>query len=173
MEKIDEKDVPSNYTTFYQKYINDKKSEIDKKIKFNNKIIHQSKLINYFLGKQDLDKTEKELADILKKTKKNKKYFVSKKDVILIESLKSDGIQIPKKYRSLYEVNSYLPQDIKTYIENGESGMILLRLAEIVGQDEIKILDIDTIEFIMSTLNQMNMDIIRNKIILDIMPSKV
>jgi len=51
--------------------------------------------------------------------------------------------------------------------------MILLRLAEIVGQDEIKILDIDTIEFIMSTLNQMNMDIIRNKIILDIMPSKV
>ena len=173
LEKIDEEDVPSNYTTFYNKYINDKKSEIDKKIKFNNKIIHQSKLINYFLGKQNLDKTEKELADILKKTKKNKKYFVSKKDVILIESLKSDGVQIPKKYRNLYEVNSYLPQDIKTYIENGESGMILLRLAEIVGQDEIKILDIDTIEFIMSTLNQMNMDIIRNKIILDIMPSKV
>ena len=51
--------------------------------------------------------------------------------------------------------------------------MILLRLAEIIGQDEIKILDIDTIEFIMSTLNQMNMDIIRNKIILEIMPSRV
>ena len=51
--------------------------------------------------------------------------------------------------------------------------MVLLRLVEIIGQDEINNLDIDTIEFIISALNRMNMDVIRNKIILEIMPLRV
>jgi hypothetical protein len=50
---------------------------------------------------------------------------------------------------------------------------MLLRLVELIGQDEVLILDIDTIGFIISALNQMNMDVIRNKIILEIMPSRV
>ena len=59
LKKIDEEEVPSNFTTFYN---NNKEKEklIESKIKLNNKIIHQSKLINYFLNKTSLSKIEKE-----------------------------------------------------------------------------------------------------------------
>ena len=173
LKLVDGDNVPSNYTTFYEKNMNLNKDNEDKKIKLNNKIIHQSKLINYFLNKQNIQKTEKDLNDLLKKVKKNKKYFISKKDIILIETLKSDGITVEKKYKNLYEINSNIPNDIVELIENSEMGMVLLRLVEIIGQDEINNLDIDTIEFIISALNRMNMDVIRNKIILEIMPLRV
>ena len=93
--KIDEKDVPLNYSRFYKKYVQTEKSNL-KKIKINNKVIHQSKLINYLKGDLDEDETKKDLNDILKKVKKNKKYFVSIKDIILLETLKSDGIEFDK-----------------------------------------------------------------------------
>ena len=38
--------IPANFTTFYTASLNSEE-KLDKKIKFNNKIIHQSKLINY------------------------------------------------------------------------------------------------------------------------------
>ena len=52
-----------------------KEEEKLKKIKINNKIIHQSKLINYFKGNLDTKKIEKDLNDLLKKTKKNIRLF--------------------------------------------------------------------------------------------------
>jgi hypothetical protein len=49
LNEISLEDVPSNFTTFYNK--NRKKDEItETNIKFNNKILHQSKLIKYFNG---------------------------------------------------------------------------------------------------------------------------
>ena len=41
----------------------------------------------------------------------------------------------------------------------------LLRIAEVIGQDELDRIDEDTIYFIISTLNQLNIDVIRNKIL--------
>ena len=79
-----------------------------KKIKINNKVIHQSKLINYLKGDLDEDETKKDLNDILKKVKKNKKYFVSIKDIILLETLKSDGIEFDKKYNSLMRLTTQI-----------------------------------------------------------------
>ena len=52
------------------------------------------KLVNYFNGDFAKSKIEKDLNNYLKKIKKDKKYFISKKDIMLIESIKSDGIQI-------------------------------------------------------------------------------
>ena len=80
LKKIEEKDIPSNYSNFYNKYVKSEKFVL-KKIKINNKVIHQSKLINYL--KKDVDKKdlEKDLNDILKKIKKNKKYFILKKKI--------------------------------------------------------------------------------------------
>jgi hypothetical protein len=104
LEDINPSAVPSNFTRFYQNNI--KKSENEnKKIKFNNDILHQSKLVNYFNGDYAKSKIEKDVNNFLKKIKKNKKYFFSKKDVIFLESLKSDGIQISKKYDDLYEID--------------------------------------------------------------------
>ena len=173
LEKIKEEEIPSNYSNFYNQHMKNEKS-VFKKIKINNKIIHQSKLINYL--RKDLDKkdVQKDLNDILKKVKKNKKYFISTKDIILLETLKSDGIEINKKYDSLYEIdNTNMPADIRDLIENDEVGFVLLRLVQILGQDNFQDLGSETLFFIVSALNQLNIDKLRNKILLKVLPLKV
>ena len=58
-------------------------------------------------------------------------------------------------------------------INNDEKGAALLRIVEVIGQDELERIDDETISFIISTLNQLNIDIIRNKILLKVLPLKV
>ena len=173
LEEIEEEKIPSNYSDFYNKHTQSEKFTF-KQIKINNKIIHQSKLINYLKEDLDTKDVKKDLNDILKKVKKNKKYFISTKDIILLESLKSDGIEINKKYESLYEVdNTNMPQDIQKLIENDEMGFVLLRLVQILGQDNFEDLGSETLFFIVSALNQLNIDKLRNKILLKVLPLKV
>ncbi len=173
LEKIEEDKIPSNYTNFYTKYVKGEETNL-KKIKINNKVIHQSKLINYLRGDNDKKKVEKNLKDILKKIKKNKKYFISTKDIILLETLKSDGIEFEKKYESLYEIDtSNMPSDIENLIENNEPGFVLLRLVQILGQDNFEDLGSETLFFIISALNQLDIDKLRNKILLKVLPLKV
>ena len=170
---ISEEDVPSNYTTFYKSYSKNEQVT-DKRIKFNNKILHQSKLINYFNGDYAKSQIEQDLEKFLKKIKKDKKYFLSKKDIIFLEALKSDGIQISKKYDNLYELKqSEMPADIQFKIENNETGAALLRVIEVIGPEKIENLDEDTVYFIINTLNQLNVDLIRNKLLLKFLPLKV
>ena len=170
---ISEEDVPSNFTTFYNNYFKNEQVT-DKKIKFNNKILHQSKLINYFNGDYAKSQIEQDLEKFLKKIKKDKKYILSKKDIIFLEALKSDGIQISKKYDNLYEVKqSEMPEDIQLKIENNEIGAALLRVIEVIGPEKIENLDEDTVYFIINTLNQLNVDLIRNKLLLKFLPLKV
>ncbi|MDA9187078.1 hypothetical protein N9O39_03300 [Candidatus Pelagibacter sp.] len=173
LKKIDKTDVPSNFTTFYNQHI--KNDEItNKKIKYNNKILHQSKLVNYFNGDYAKSKIEEDLDKFLKKIKKDKKYFLSKKDIIFLEALKSDGIKISKKYENLYEVNkSEMPRDIQDMINNKEIGAALLRIIEVIGPEKIEDIDDDTVYFIINTLNQLNADLIRNKLLLKVLPLKV
>ena len=93
---------------------------------------------------------------------------------MLIESIKSDGIKISKKFDNLYEINeSEMPTDIQVMINNNEIGSVLLRIIEVIGQDELESLDEDTLYFIISALNQLNVDQIRNKILLKVLPLNV
>ena len=173
LKEIDEADVPSNFTTFYKQHATNDKI-INKKIKYNNKVLHQSKLINYFNGDYAKSKIEEDLNKFLKKIKKDKKYFLSKKDIIFLEALKSDGIEIPKKYKNLYTINkSEMPLDIQKMIDNEEIGAALLRITEVIGPEKIEDIDDDTVYFIINTLNQLNTDLIRNKLLLKILPLKV
>ncbi len=173
LNEISLEDVPSNFTTFYNK--NRKKDEItETNIKFNNKILHQSKLIKYFNGDYSKSKIEEDLNKFLKKIKKDKKYFLSKKDIIFLEALKSDGIKVSKKYDDLYEINkSEMPSDIQLMINKKETGTALLRVIEVIGPDRIEEIDDDTVYFIINTLNQLNADLIRNKLLLKVLPLKV
>ena len=173
LEKMDPLKIPDNLTSFY--YTNIKLDVKDnKKIKFNNDILHQSKLVNYFNDDYSKSKIEKDINNFLKKIKKNKKYFLSKNDIIFIESLRSDGVKIEKKYDDLYENNiSEIPSDIQVMINNNEKGAALLRIAEVIGEDDLERMDEDTMYFIITTLNQLNIDRIRNKILLKVLPLKV
>ena len=173
LKEIEKEDVPSNLTSFYNKYIDKGKTELTN-IKINNKVLHQSKLVNYFKGKRSPKNTNKDLNDLLKKIKKNKKYFFSKKDIILVEALKSDGIQVSEKFNNLYEIKqSEVPSDIQIFINSGDIAAAMLRIVEVIGQDEIKDIDEDTLYFIISTLNQLDADPLRNKILLKVLPLKV
>ena len=173
LKKIDPLEIPDNLTSFYYTNIELNNNE-QKKIKYNNSVMHQSKLVNYFNGDYSKSKIQKDINNFLKKIKKDKKYFLSKKDIIFLESLKSDGIEISSKFSNLYEINeTEIPTDIQVMINNKEMGAALLRIVEVIGQDEIERIDEDTIYFIISTLNQLNIDIIRNKILMKVLPLKV
>ena len=172
LKKIDEDEVPSNFTTFYNNNKEKEKVKVSK-IKLNNKIIHQSKLLNYFLNKTSLPKVEKETNDLLRKIKKNKKYSFTTKDIIMIESLKSDGVKISKKYDKLYEYKSSLPAEINSFIVNGETGLVLLKLVEIIGKEEIENLDIESISFVVGIMNELKIINLRNEILMKVLPLKV
>jgi hypothetical protein len=173
LRDIDPEEIPSNFTTFYFNNLEDQ-GEIRKNIKFNKDILHQSKLVNYFNGDYAKSKIEKDLNSFLKKIKKNKKYKLSKKDIILIESIKSDGVKVLKKYDNLYEIDeSEMPSDIQVMINNNDFASVLLRVIEVIGQDELELIDEDTLFFIISALNQLDIDYVRNKILLKVLPLKV
>ena len=173
LSELNEEDIPANFTRFYENYIDEEKTKLTS-IKINNKVLHQSKLINYFKEEGYQKKISKDLNDFLKKVKKNKKYFFSKKDIILVEAFKSDGIQVSSKFKSLYETNeSGMPSDIQVLINNKDMATALLRIIEVIGQDELKDIDDDTLSFIINTFNQLDIDPLRNKILLKILPLKV
>ena len=166
--KIEE--LSSEFTEFYSKSLEEE--NINKDIKFNNKILHQSKLVKYF-GKENISnkKIEKDLNNYLKKIKKSKKNYLITKDIILIEAMVSDGIEIKEEYKNLYNSKeSTIPTDIQVLINDQEIGMAVLRLIEIIGQDKIKDLGSETLYFLINALNQMNIDPIRNEILYSVLP---
>ena len=170
LKEINQDEIPSNYLTFYQdklKSINKTKKDI----KFNNKILHQSKLLNYFIKDVKKEKIEKDLESILKKLSKDKSYYFTTKDSILIESLINDGIVIPEKYKSLIEINkANIPTDIQVMLNDYEVGVILLRLVEIIGEDNLIDLGSESQYFIITTLNKLNSVKLRDELILKILP---
>ena len=173
LEDFNPLEIPDNLTSFYYTNI-EIKDDKKKKIKFNNEILHQSKLLNYFSGDYTKNKIEKDINNFLKKVKKNKKYTLTVKDQIFLDSLRSDGIEIDKKFYDLLEQDiSTIPTDIQVMINNDEKGAALLRLVEVIGQDKLERIDDDTMYFIISTLNQLNINVLRNKILLKVLPLKV
>ena len=172
LKEIKFDDVPAEYTTFYNENIlNDE--NLEKKIKFNNKILHQSKLLNYFLKNYDHTRVAKDTNDILKKIKSDKKYIFSNKDKILLDSLEYDGIKIKKQYKNLYDKNSDIPTDLQVLVNNDDIGMLLLRLVEIIGEDNVSDLGTESLYFITTVLNQVDLDQIRNKIIINTLPHRI
>ena len=91
-----------------------------------------------------------------------------------VVSTASDGVNVPKKYDDFYEINeNEMPSDIQLLINNEDMAVAILRIVESIGQDELKDMDADTIYFIISTLNKLDIDPIRNKILLKVLPLKV
>jgi len=66
-----------------------------------------------------------------------------------------------------------MPTDMQILINNKDMGTAMLRIVQVIGQDQLKDIDPGTMFFIISTLNQLNIDPLRNKILLKILPLKV
>ena len=89
-EKIMEigvENLPENYKETALTRIISEEDTLTGKIKYNDKILHQSKIIKYFIEGEDKKKTQKDIDRIFKKIFKNKKYFFSAKDLALADSL--------------------------------------------------------------------------------------
>ena len=81
---------------------------------------------------------------------------------------------ISKKYEDIYVADdSNMPIDIQVLINDGEIGLAMLRIIEIIGEDELKNLGSETLYFLVNALNQMDIDLIRNEILSTILPVKV
>ena len=99
---------------------------------------------------------------------------MSTKDIIFIESLKSDGLEIPSEYDSLFSQKPYeIDESLVDLIEANEVGTVLLSLIEMIGNNKIENIDEKRLYFISNTLNQINADLIRNKLLLKVLPLKV
>ena len=174
LQKIDPNKIPENYVEWVDENIK-QDSKSNKKIKFNNDIIHRSKIIKHFLNNNEkISKTEKDFKSVYKKIKKNKKYFISIKDIMVLESLSIDGIRLPEDLNYV-ELSSELtvPQNLQDLVNQNQLGLVMLKIIEIIGEDNISDLDPETLYFLNKILNELNLKKIRNNILSEVLPIKV
>jgi len=172
LKKLSVDKIPQEYQALVNENIIFKKENKLGKIKYNDKNYHTSKAIKYYL-EQNISKknTEKELLKVHKKLKKNKKYRISLKDVILLEALKKDGLSVPKEINhEEISKNNLPPAELLNLIKNNEVGLALLRIVELVGEDELLELDSQTIYFINYLFEKAGLIKLRNKILITVLP---
>ena len=175
LKEIDPSDVPEDLLKMVEKnIIVEEKVELGK-IKFDDKVLHRSKVIKIFT-EDDIkkDKVNKDLASVYKKIKRNKKYFYSIKDIMLLETLIADGISIPSDLdvKSLSK-DLTIPNTMESLIEEGQIGLFMLKLVEIIGSDDIENLDPETLYFINNLLNKGKIKKVRNQILNLALPLRV
>jgi hypothetical protein len=133
------------------------------KIKYNDKILHQSKIVKYYIDEENEKKTQKDINKIFKKISKNKKYFYSAKDLALVDSLIHDGFSLPSNFDYKELSQKYdIPKNLIKLIDENQNAFLALKVVEIIGEDEPHQLDPETIYFITNLLNKMNLKKIRN-----------
>tara|TARA_Y100000590_G_scaffold444351_1_gene574986 strand:- start:88 stop:1833 length:1746 start_codon:yes stop_codon:yes gene_type:complete len=173
LESIDPTEIPESYSELVERNL---KSNLDKaKIEFNNDILHKSKILRHFIDENEKKaRTEKDFKAVYKKIKRNKKYFISIKDIIVLESLALDGFKIPKEldYKSLAEQLT-VPQNLEELAIQNQTGLVMLKIIEIIGEDKVRDLDPETIYFLNSILNKLNLKKIRNSILSEVLPVRV
>ena len=175
LKELKENEIPKEYTSVVERNISLNKTLKQKKIKFDDKILHKSKLMRYFYEKDyPIKKTQKELDSVYKKIKRNKNYFYSAKDIAVLESLEKDGIKIPREidHKELSK-NYSIPNSLNNLAENGQKGFLALKIVEIIGEDEVNNLDSETIYFITYLLNKLNLKEFRNEILSSALPLRI
>ena len=172
-EIADEEDenLVKEYEAVFKKNIITERSKLGK-VKFDDKILHRSRVIRFYTDiNTPAQKTQKDLNNVYKKIRKNKKYFFSAKDLALIESLKTDGFSIPEEIKTNEIAKQYsVPKNLLDLAENDETGLLALKFVEIIGEDEISILDPETIYFITNILNKAKLIKFRNKVLVSALP---
>jgi len=174
LKAIDPDEIPESYRKLVRQNL-DQNLITTKQIKFDNNILHRSKILKHFLdNNEEISKTEKNFKTVYKNIKKNKKYFLSIKDIIVLESLRVDGVSLPSDL-DFSNISSQLtiPQNLEDLVNQNQTGLLMLKIIEIIGEDDIRDLDTETIYFLNSILNKMNLKKIRNNILSEAFPVRV
>ena len=174
LKAIDLDEIPESYRELVSQNL-DRNLETTKQIKFDNDILHRSKVIKHFLDNSEkINRTEKDFKAVYKKIKKNKKYFLSIKDIIVLESLRVDGVALPKDLDfSSLSLQLTIPKNLEKLVTQNQTGLVMLKIIEIIGEDNIRDLDPETIYFLNRILNELNLKKIRNNILGEALPARV
>ena len=174
LKAIDLDEIPESYRELVSQNL-DRNLGTIKQIKFDNDILHRSKVIKHFLDNSEkINRTEKDFKAVYKKIKKNKKYFLSIKDIIVLESLRVDGVALPKDLDfSSLSLQLTIPKNLKELVTQNQTGLVMLKIIEIIGEDNIRDLDPETIYFLNRILNELNLKKIRNNILGEALPARV
>ena len=175
LKDIKVNDIPDQLKKVVEKNIISEKIAEPGKIKYDDKVLHRSKVLKIFTEeKPNREKINKDFLSIYKKVKKNKKYFFSIKDVILIEALYSEGFEMPKELDiKRLSKDLTVPSNLNSLVEKEEIGILMLKLVEIIGSDEVKDLDPETLYFIANLLNKAKIKKVRNEILNLTLPLRV
>ena len=171
IEEIGIENLPKNYQeAALSKIVSEEDLRLGK-VKYNDKILHQSKILKYYVEGENKKKMQKEIDKIFKKITKNKKYFISAKDLALADALLKDGFSLPSnfKYNELSKKFD-VPNNLLKLIDNDQKAFLALKIVEIIGEDEPYELDPETIYFVTNLLNKMNLVTIRNKVLNSALP---
>ena len=174
LKKIGLDNIPEQYKEIAEnKLLKNTELQLGK-VKYNDKILHQSKIIKFYVENEEGKKIQKEIDKTFKKINKNKKYFYSAKDLALAQSLVKDGFSIPENFNLSELATKYeVPKNLLQLIDNNQNAFLALKIVEIIGEDEPYQLDPETIYFITSLLNQMDLITIRNKVLISALPQRV
>ena len=173
LKTINPEAIPKNYEDIVNKNLDENLGI--QKVEFNNEILHKSKVLKHFLEDgEKITRTNKDIKSVYKKIKRNKKYFISIKDIIVLESLKADGVTLPEEL-DYSKLSSQLtvPKNLDHLVGQGQTGLLMLKIIEIIGEDNVRDLDPETIYFLTKILNEMNLKKIRNAILNETMPARV
>ena len=163
IEEIGIENISEKYRAAAQKRIISEDEFILGKIRYNDKVLHQSKIIKYYVEGENEKKIQKDIDKIFKKISKNRKYFYSAKDLALIDSLINDGFKLPSNFDYKELSKKYnIPNNLLKLIDNNQNAFLALKIVEIIGEDEPYQLDSETVYFITNLLNKMNLRKIRN-----------
>ena len=172
-EEIGLSNIPEEYLEAVErKIISNDKNDL-KKVKYNDKILHQSKIIKFYVENEEEKKIQKDIDKIFRKISKNKKYFYSAKDLALVDALIKDGFKIPNNFDKKELSGKYeVPKNLMQLIEKKQNAFLALKIVEIIGEDEPYQLDPETIYFITNLLNEMDLVVIRNKVLISALPQR-
>ena len=175
LKKFEPNEIPKEFKKIVERNIILEKDNELGKIKYDDKVLHRSKVIKIFTEENsDKEKISKDFSKLYKKISKNRKYFFSIKDLILLDTLSSDGIEMPKDLNITdLSKNLTIPSNINLLVEKGEIGMLMLKLVEIIGSDDIENLDPETLYFIIKVLNKAEIKKVRNQILNLTLPLRV
>ncbi len=174
LEEIGLENIPKNYQEIAKKSIQSENETAIGKVRYNDKILHQSKIIKFYLENENEKKTQKDIDKIYKKIIKNKKYFFSAKDLALTKALVKDGFTIPSNLNHQEISKKYeIPKNLLQLAKKNQNAFLALKIVEIMGEDEPHQLDPETIHFIIHLLNEMELIKIRNKVLISALPLRV
>ena len=173
--EIKKEGIPLGYATLIENNIILEEKEIPKKIRYNDDKYYSSRILKFYTEKDpSLNKLSKDFENVYKKIKKNKKYEVSIKDAMLFESLENNKFVLPDdiNYANIKKDNS-APIELINMVKNKEVGLLLLRIVELVGEDEIADLDTQTLYFINHLFLEAGLKKLNEKILLMTLPERV